>query len=153
MALVLFSMGGLFAIYEGIDKLIHPHETEALGVAVAILIISIVLESFSLRTAVRESRPYKGALSWWQFIRSSRNPELPVVLLEDTGALCGLVFALVGVVLARCHRRPPLGRRRQPRHRRPARDASPSCSPCEMKGAADRRVGHARDAAGASRRR
>ena len=100
VALVLFSMGGLFAIYEGIDKLIHPHETEALGVAVAILAISMVLESLSLRTAVRESRPYKGDLSWWRFIRSSRQPELPVVLLEDTGALCGLCFALVGVVLA-----------------------------------------------------
>jgi cation diffusion facilitator family transporter len=100
VALVLFSMGGLFAIYEGIDKLIHPHETEALGVAVAILAISMVLESLSLRTAVRESRPYKGDLSWWRFIRSSRQPELPVVLLEDTGALCGLCFALAGVVLA-----------------------------------------------------
>ena len=100
VALVLFSMGGLFAIYEGIDKLIHPHETEALGVAVAILTISMVLEGLSLRTAVRESRPYKGELSWWRFIRSSRQPELPVVLLEDTGALCGLVFALTGVVLA-----------------------------------------------------
>ncbi len=100
VALVLFSMGGLFAIYEGIDKLIHPHETESLGVAVAILLFAFALESWSLHTAVRESRPYKGEQSWWRFIRSSRQPELPVVLLEDTGALCGLVFALTGVVLA-----------------------------------------------------
>ena len=100
VALVLFSMGGLFAIYEGIDKLIHPHETESLGVAVVILVVSIVLESWSLHTAKRESRDLKAKQSWWSFIHTSRNPELPVVLLEDTGALCGLGFALAGVVLA-----------------------------------------------------
>ena len=100
VALVLFSMGGLFAIYEGVDKLIHPHETESLGVAIGILAFALVLESWSLHTAMRESRPYKGDLSWWGFIRSSRQPELPVVLLEDTGALFGLMFALSGVVLA-----------------------------------------------------
>ncbi|HKA04575.1 MAG TPA: cation diffusion facilitator family transporter [Acidimicrobiales bacterium] len=100
VALVLFSMGGLFAIYEGIDKLIHPHAPESLWVAVTILLLSIVLESWSLRTAKHESNPLKGRQSWWSFIRTSRNPELPVVLLEDTGALCGLFFALVGVLLA-----------------------------------------------------
>ena len=100
VALVLFSMGGLFAIYEGIDKLIHPHAPESLWVAISILVASIVLESWSLRTARHESRPLKGRHSWWGFIRTSRNPELPVVLLEDTGALCGLFFALVGVLLA-----------------------------------------------------
>jgi len=100
VALVLFSMGGLFAIYEGIDKVIHPHAPESLGIAVAILVASVGLESWSLRTAVHEARPLKGAQSWWSFIRTSRNPELPVVLLEDTGALCGLVFALSGVLLA-----------------------------------------------------
>jgi cation diffusion facilitator family transporter len=100
VALVLFSMGGLFAIYEGIDKLIHPHAPEALGVAIAILVASIALESWSLRTAVHQARPLKGEQSWWSFIRTSRSPELPVVMLEDTGALCGLFFALVGVLLA-----------------------------------------------------
>jgi cation diffusion facilitator family transporter len=100
VALVLFSMGGLFAIYEGIDKLIHPHAPESLGIAIAILVVSIALESWSLHTAMRESRPLKADQSWWRFIRTSRNPELPVVLLEDTGALCGLFFALTGVVLA-----------------------------------------------------
>jgi cation diffusion facilitator family transporter len=100
VALVMFSMGGLFAIYEGIDKLIHPHETESLGVAIAILALAVVVEAWSLRTAVHEARPLKGDQSWWRFIRSSRQPELPVVLLEDTGALCGLMFALAGVVLA-----------------------------------------------------
>jgi cation diffusion facilitator family transporter len=100
VALVLFSMGGLFAIYEGIDKLIHPHELEDLGVALVILGLSVVLESFSLRTAMRESRSLKGDGSWWAFIHATRNPELPVVLLEDTGALCGLSFALAGILLA-----------------------------------------------------
>jgi cation diffusion facilitator family transporter len=100
VALVLFSMGGLFAIYEGIDKLIHPHAPESLWVAISILLASIALESWSLRTARHESTPLKGRHSWWGFIRTSRNPELPVVLLEDTGALCGLVFALTGVLLA-----------------------------------------------------
>jgi hypothetical protein len=109
--------------------------------AVAILAISMVLESLSLRTAVRESRPYKGDLSWWRFIRSSRQPELPVVLLEDTGALCGLFFALSGVVLASVTGEP----------RWDAVGSSPSAS-CSSRspsssggdeGAADRRVGDA----------
>jgi cation diffusion facilitator family transporter len=100
VALVLFSAGGLFAIYEGIDKLIHPHAPESLWVAIAILVASIALEGWSLRTARHESLPLKGRQSWWSFIRTSRNPELPVVLLEDTGALCGLFFALAGVLLA-----------------------------------------------------
>jgi cation diffusion facilitator family transporter len=100
VALVIFSLGGVFALYEGIDKLRHPHELSSLGWAVGILLFGIVLESFSFRTAIRESRPYKGRRSWWTFIRESRSPELPVVLLEDLGALLGLVFALVGVSLA-----------------------------------------------------
>jgi cation diffusion facilitator family transporter len=101
VALVLFSMGGLFAIYEGIEKLRHPHETENLMVAVVILLVAIGLESFSFRTAVKESKPYKGRSSWWSFIRRSKSPELPVVLLEDLGALVGLVLALSGVVASK----------------------------------------------------
>jgi cation diffusion facilitator family transporter len=101
VALVLFSMGGLFAIYEGISKLRHPHEPENLTVAVTILVAAIIMEIFSFRTAIKESRPYKGKRSWWTFIRRTKNPELPVVLLEDLGALVGLVIALLGVTLAR----------------------------------------------------
>lgn len=101
VALVLFSLGGLFAIYEGVEKLRHPHEVESLPIAVGILLFAIVLESFSLRTAVRESRHAKGDQSWWHFIRHSKSPELPVVLLEDIGAGVGLVVALAGVALAR----------------------------------------------------
>jgi cation diffusion facilitator family transporter len=100
VALVLFSMGGLFAIYEGIEKLRHPHEVESLVVAVVILLVAIVLETFSLVTAVREANHVRGNQSWWAFIRHSKNPELPVVLLEDTGAEIGLALALVGVVMA-----------------------------------------------------
>ncbi len=101
VALVLFSMGGMFALYEGIQKFRDPHEVESLGVAVGILVVAICLESFSLRTAIRESNHVRPAgMGWWRFIRTTKQPELPVVLLEDTGALTGLGFALVGVVLA-----------------------------------------------------
>ena len=101
VALVLFSMGGMFALYEGIQKLRHPHEIESLPIAIGILVIAIALESWSMHTAVRESRHSKGpGTSWWGFIRTTRQPELPVVLLEDLGVLCGLFVALTGVVLA-----------------------------------------------------
>jgi cation diffusion facilitator family transporter len=101
VALVLFSMGGMFALYEGIQKIRDPHEIESVSIAVGILIIAIGLESWSLRTAVRESRHSKGAgTSWWGFIRTTRQPELPVVLLEDVGALSGLFVALFGVTMA-----------------------------------------------------
>ncbi len=97
VALVLFSLGGLFAIYEGIEKLRHPHEVENMGWAIAVLILGLGLEGYSFRTAIKESRPLKGSSTWWQFIRHARTPELPVVLLEDLGALTGLLLALVGV--------------------------------------------------------
>ncbi len=101
VALVLFSMGGLFALYEGIQKLRDPHEVEQLPVAIGILLFAVLLESFSLRTAYKEARELRPAgMSWWRWIRGSKQPELPVVLLEDTGALIGLLFALVGVTLA-----------------------------------------------------
>ncbi|KPM54958.1 cation diffusion facilitator family transporter [Frankia sp. R43] len=99
VGIVLFSVGGLFSVYEGIEKLRHPHELESGLVAVVVLGIAIVLESFSFRTAIKESRHVKGGMSWWGFVREARSPELPVVLLEDLAALCGLVFALAGVGL------------------------------------------------------
>ncbi|OLF04649.1 cation transporter [Actinophytocola xinjiangensis] len=100
VALMLFTLGSAFAIYEGVHKLQAPEELNAPMVAVVILVVAIVLESFSFRTAIVESRKIKGDVSWWGFIRQSRTPELPVVLLEDAGALFGLVFALFGVGLA-----------------------------------------------------
>ncbi|MDT5155477.1 MAG: hypothetical protein QOI01_7210 [Mycobacterium sp.] len=99
VALVLFTLGAAFALYEGYEKVLHPHELTSPLVAVVILVVAICLESYSFRTAVVESRPLKGPGGWWRFIRTSRNPELPVVLLEDTGALVGLVLALAGVGL------------------------------------------------------
>lgn len=99
VAMVLFSLGGLFSIFEGIEKITNPHEIESVGWAIGVLLFAMVAEGFSFRTAIRESRPLKGNRSWWQFIRRSRSPELPVVLLEDAGALIGLVLALAGVGL------------------------------------------------------
>jgi cation diffusion facilitator family transporter len=99
VALMLFSLGAAFAIYEGVHKLQDPEPLNAPIVAVIILVIAIVLETYSFRTAMVESAKIKGSVSWWGFIRQSRSPELPVVLLEDTGALLGLVFALFGVGL------------------------------------------------------
>ncbi len=100
VALVLFSVGGLFALYEGVSKLRDPHELTSPAVAIVILGVAVVLEIFSLRTAIRAARPEKAGRSWVAYIRRSKSPELPVVLLEDLGALFGLVFALVGVSLA-----------------------------------------------------
>lgn len=100
VSIILFTLGALFAINEGIEKLRHPHELESLWVAIGILIFGIVVESLSFRTAIVESNKVRGKLSWGTFIRRSRTPELPVVLLEDLGAMFGLVFALIAVVLA-----------------------------------------------------
>ena len=101
VALVLFTLGGLFAIYEGVHKLGESgHEVSNVGWAISILVLGIVLEGYSFRTAAKESRRLKGQASWWEFIRHSRTPELPVVLLEDLGALLGLVLALLGISIA-----------------------------------------------------
>ncbi len=99
VAMVLFTLGSVFALYEGYHKISHPEELTSPIVAIVILVVAIALEGYSFRTAVKESRPLKGSGSWWRFIRNSRNPELPVVLLEDSGALVGLAFALTGVGL------------------------------------------------------
>jgi cation diffusion facilitator family transporter len=100
VAVILFTLGSLFSLYEGYDKLRHPHELESAGVAVAILVVALILEGLSLRTAVREADPLRGSQSWWSFIRTTKKPELAVVLLEDTAAEAGLSFALLGVGLA-----------------------------------------------------
>jgi cation diffusion facilitator family transporter len=100
VALVLFSMGGLFALYEGIDKFRHPHEVDKVWVAISILVLGLVLEGNSLRIAVKEANHTRRDVGWWTFIRNSKQPELPVVLLEDTGAELGLLFALSGVIIA-----------------------------------------------------
>jgi cation diffusion facilitator family transporter len=99
VALLLFTLGSVFALYEGIHKLEAHEALTSPIVAVVILVVAIVLETFSFRTAIQESRPLKGEGTWWQFVRQSKVPELPVVLLEDLGALVGLVLALLGVGL------------------------------------------------------
>ncbi|WP_280430932.1 cation diffusion facilitator family transporter [Nocardia brasiliensis] len=99
VALVLFTIGSIYAVYEGIHKIQHPEDLTSPIVAIIILLIAIGLETYSFTTAIRESKPLKGGASWWRFIRTSRSPELPVVLLEDTGALVGLIFAFIGVGL------------------------------------------------------
>ncbi|OJF16107.1 cation diffusion facilitator family transporter [Couchioplanes caeruleus] len=98
VAIVLFSVGGLFALYEGYHKWNHAgHITAWHWVPVAVLVIAIGLESFSFRTAIQESNRVRGNTSWINFIRRAKAPELPVVLLEDLGALVGLILALIGV--------------------------------------------------------
>ncbi|MGH3907111.1 MAG: cation diffusion facilitator family transporter [Pseudonocardiaceae bacterium] len=100
VALLLFSLGSVFALYEGIHKLGGHEPLTSPMVAVVILVVAIGLESQSFRIAIRESRPLKGDGTWWQFIRQAKTPELPVVLLEDAGALVGLILALGGVGLS-----------------------------------------------------
>lgn len=100
VALVLFSLGSMFAVYEGYKKVHHPVELSSPVVAIVILVVAIGMETFSFRTAVVESRPLKGEGSWLRFLHTSRTPELPVVLLEDTAALIGLLLALAGVGLS-----------------------------------------------------
>jgi cation diffusion facilitator family transporter len=100
VSIVLFSVGGLFALYEAYHKL---HERDGIHswqwVPVVVLVVAIGLESFSFRTAIVESNHTRGKTSWVDFVRRAKAPELPVVLLEDAGALLGLIFALFGVVL------------------------------------------------------
>jgi cation diffusion facilitator family transporter len=99
VSIVLFTLGSAFALFEGIEKLLHPHELESAGWAIGILLVAMALEGWSFRTAVKESRPFKGDASWFRFIRRSKQPELPVVLLEDSGALIGLVIALFAITM------------------------------------------------------
>jgi cation diffusion facilitator family transporter len=100
VAMILFSLGSLFALYEGIEKLRHPHQLENVAWAIGILLLGVVLEGSSFLTAVKASIPLKGDRSWWGFIRASRIAQLTVVLLEDFGALIGLGLALAAVTIS-----------------------------------------------------
>jgi cation diffusion facilitator family transporter len=99
VSIVLFSVGGVFSVYEGVHKIQHPEELTNIAVPIVVLLLAVVMESFSLRTAVVESNKVRGGQSWVQFVRRAKAPELPVVLLEDLAALLGLMLALVGVGL------------------------------------------------------
>ena len=99
VSIVLFSVGGLFALYEAWHKFQAPEPITGRWwwVPIAVLLVAIVLEGFSFRTAVVESNHVRGKRSWAGFIRTAKAPELPVILLEDFAALFGLAFALFGV--------------------------------------------------------
>jgi cation diffusion facilitator family transporter len=99
VSIILFSVGGVFSLYEGVNKFQNPHPLENVWIPIVVLLIAMVLEGFSLRTAVRESNRIRGTDSWVAFIRRAKAPELPVVLLEDVAALTGLLFAFLGVLL------------------------------------------------------
>ncbi|GIF19187.1 cation diffusion facilitator family transporter [Actinoplanes tereljensis] len=100
VSIVLFSVGGLFALYEGYHKIRHPEPIHGWKwVPILVLVIAIGLESYSFMTAIRESNHTRGKTTWVNFVRRAKAPELPVVLLEDAGALIGLVLALFGVAL------------------------------------------------------
>ncbi len=109
VAIVLFSVGGLFALYEAYHKAhdVHAGKHDELlegtwwWVAIVVLLGAIAMEGTSLRTAVRESEHTRGTASWVEFIRRAKSPELPVILLEDFAALVGLVLALLGVGLTK----------------------------------------------------
>ncbi|MFB7655787.1 MULTISPECIES: cation diffusion facilitator family transporter [unclassified Streptomyces] len=100
VSIVLFSVGGMFALYEGYEKIKHPHEIEHWYWPVGVLVFAIIAETFSFRTAIKESNALRGQKSWKEFVRHAKAPELPVVLLEDLGALVGLILALGGVGMA-----------------------------------------------------
>ncbi|MBD0738418.1 cation diffusion facilitator family transporter [Streptomyces sp. CBMA29] len=100
VSIVLFSVGGMFALYEGYEKIRHPHEIEHWYWPVGVLVFAVIAEGYSFRTAIKESNHTRGKQSWAEFIRRAKAPELPVVLLEDFGALIGLVLALIGVGIA-----------------------------------------------------
>lgn len=99
VSIVLFSIGGMFSILEGLEKLQHPHELEMVWLPLVVLGVAIVLESFSLRTALHEAKKERKKQSLVNFIRHAKSPELPVVILEDMAALLGLIFAFAGVGL------------------------------------------------------
>ncbi len=100
VAIILFSLGGLFSLYEGLHKIENPEPLTLPWIPIAVLLGAIALEGFSFRTAIRESNQIRGNVSWVQFIRRAKAPELPVILLEDFAALIGLLLALIGVVTA-----------------------------------------------------
>ncbi|MEC5151962.1 cation diffusion facilitator family transporter [Cryobacterium sp. GrIS_2_6] len=99
VSIILFSIGGVFSLYEGAQKLQDPHHLDVPWLPILVLLVAMGLESFSLRTAIKESNHTRGGETWVQFIRHAKAPELPVVLLEDVAALSGLVLAFLGVGL------------------------------------------------------
>jgi cation diffusion facilitator family transporter len=100
VAVMLFTVGAAFSIYDGTHKVLHPGELDSPVVAYVVLGVSAILEGLSLRTAIRESNEVRGGRGWREFVHLTKIPELPVVLLEDSAALLGLFFAFLGVLLS-----------------------------------------------------
>jgi len=100
VSVMLFTVGAAFSVYDGVHKLLNPELVRSPLIAFGVLALSAVLEGFSLRTGIREANQVRGGRSWPTFIRRTKAPELPVVLLEDVAALIGLVFAFTGVALS-----------------------------------------------------
>jgi cation diffusion facilitator family transporter len=100
VAVMLFTVGAAFSIYDGVHKILNGGELDSPIVAYVVLGVSMVLEGFSLRTAIREINEVREGRGWRQFVHSTKAPELPVVLLEDSAALLGLSFAFIGILLA-----------------------------------------------------
>ncbi len=100
VALMLFSVGGAYSVYDGVRKILHPEPITKPYVAFGVLIVSAILESFSLRTAIRESNPHRAGRGWGSFIHRAKGPDLIVVLLEDSAALAGLAFAFAAIGLS-----------------------------------------------------
>jgi cation diffusion facilitator family transporter len=100
VSVMLFTVGATFSVYDGIHKIANPEPVRSPGVAFAVLGLSAVLEAFSLRTGIAEANLVRGGRGWGSFIRRTKAPELPVVLVEDLAALIGLAFAFAGVGLA-----------------------------------------------------
>jgi len=100
VAVMLFTGGATFSVYDGLHKILNPEPVRSPGVAFVVLGLSAVLEAFSLRTGIAEANMVRGGRSWGAFIRRTKAPELPVVLLEDMAALIGLAFAFAGVALS-----------------------------------------------------
>jgi cation diffusion facilitator family transporter len=100
VAVMLFTIGAAFSLYDGIHKIIQPGKLDSPVVAYVVLGLSVILEGFSLRTAIREANESRGEHGWRSFVHHTKTPELPVVLLEDTAALLGLTFAFLGILLS-----------------------------------------------------
>ncbi len=100
VSVMLFTVGAAFSVYDGVHKILNPEEVRSPLIAFVVLALSAVLEAFSLRTAIGEANKVRGGRNWGTFIRRTKSPELPVVLLEDLAALIGLAFAFAGIGLS-----------------------------------------------------
>jgi cation diffusion facilitator family transporter len=100
VAVLLFTVGSVFSVYDGVHKILAPEAVRSPGIAFGVLAVCAVLEGFSLRTAIREASAERAGRSWRSFVHATKSPELPVVLMEDSAALLGLLFAFLGVLLS-----------------------------------------------------